>query len=882
MLVLLAAGVTLLQPAVAQPGQWRSINPVFANLNSVWMISSSSGWAVGDSGVIVRWDGAKWEQIATPTTSNLESVSCFSATNCWAVGPGPRIYYWDGVGWTNQTMWLPAGVGDLHSIWIRSDGLGYAVGASLGVGGYNIIRLIVSPLPFVIAGEVNLGVPAEFRSVHLLPPGAGPSFGFAVGESGVTYSLDLVGAPGTWTTRPSGTGNALYGVKMISGTSAFAVGAGDTRLTWSGGPNWSVDGGAVAAGEDWHGISLLSASEGWIVATAGATASTLARRGATGYTLLISNVPSTVNLNAVYMLSATDGFAVGDGGTVVRWNGSVWNALTSPIAAPNSLRGVWLASTADGWAVGDVGNILHWNGVAWNYYQTSPVATRLNAIHGSSSSQIWAVGNDPDGAGAGLPVIVRWIGGPAWTAVSPPGIANNINLTGVFTISTNLAFAVGGGGTMLKWDGSIWGSIPSGTTNALNATWWSSSTEGWAVGSAGTVVHCTGAGPACATETSGVSVQLNDVQALTSTNVWAVGNSSTIIHRDATGWHNVPSGLSSTQNLTSLYMVSSNEGWAVGIDDGTAPILLFWDGLTWTRVYPIPTQPRAGSGNDDLKAVWMVASQDGWAVGQAGLILRFGPISGVTATSTTTTSTTTSTTISTTTSTTISTTETTSTATTTPTSTVTSATTSTTSIVQTTTTTWMPPPPPCIIATATFGSEASPAVQFLRNFRDHLVLSTRAGSAFMEVFNAWYYSFSPSVARLIANNDLLRGPVRVMLYPLLGALSVSASTYRMLSWTPEFAIVIAGLVASSLIGLVYLTPLALVGMNAMAKRRRIRAKDLARAALVLLASAAALLVAGELTGSFLMLAVGSSAIVLLCLTAVPSIAALVIVRPHPE
>jgi hypothetical protein len=104
----------------------------------------------------------------------------------------------------------------------------------------------------------------------------------------------------------------------------------------------------------------------------------------------------------------------------------------------------------------------------------------------------------------------------------------------------------------------------------------------------------------------------------------------------------------------------------------------------------------------------------------------------------------------------------------------------------------------------------------------------------------------------------------------------------MLSWTPEFAIVIAGLVASSLIGLVYLTPLALVGMDAVAKRRRIRAKDLARAALVLLAFAATLVVLGELTGSFLMLAVGSSAIVLLCLAAVPSIAALLILQPRPN
>ena len=641
----------MVQPASGQPGQWRVINPVFSNLNDIWMISSSSGWAVGDGGVIVYWDGSKWSQVASPATGDLESVSCFSATNCWAVGPDDadagalgEIYYWDGTGWTDKSASLPAAVGDLHSIWIRSDGLGYAVGASLG--GFNIIRLNVNP-PFLIAGEVNLGAPAVFRSIHLLASG-GPSFGFVVGDGGVTYSLDLVGAPGTWTLRPSGTVNDLLGVHMISGTSAFAVGKLDTRLTWSGGPNWSVDGGVVAAGRDWRGISLVSSSEGWIVATAQpGPISTLARRGATGYTLLSSNVPTTVDLNAVYMLSASDGFAVGDGGVIIRWNGSMWNALASPVAPLNDIRGVWLASTADGWAVGDGGIILRWTGAGWNFYQTSPVAAQLNEIHGSSSGQVWAVGNDPDGAGAIPPVTIRWTGGPAWTDVSPVGVANNVDLEAVFTISPTLAFAVGGAvgaATLIKWDGAIWGSIAPGTTNKLFSTWWVSSTEGWAVGASGTVIHCTGAGPVCATETSGVSVQLNGVQALTSTNVWAVGNGGTIIHRDGTGWSSVPSGLGG--DLNSLYMLSATEGWAVGVDDATfSPILLFWDGLTWSRVFPIPAPPRTGAGNDNLEDVWMVASQDGWAFGQDGLILRFGPIPGavttvstvsVTATSTTT------------------------------------------------------------------------------------------------------------------------------------------------------------------------------------------------------------------------------------------------------
>jgi hypothetical protein len=189
-----------------------------------------------------------------------------------------------------------------------------------------------------------------------------------------------------------------------------------------------------------------------------------------------------------------------------------------------------------------------------------------------------------------------------------------------------------------------------------------------------------------------------------------------------------------------------------------------------------------------------------------------------------------------------------------------------------------PPLPKCVIATATFGSEAAPAVQFLRNFRDNLVLKTNAGSAFMVVFNAWYYSFSPAVAQFIANNDPIRAPVRVLLYPLLGVLGISTFTYSLFSASPEFAVVIAGLVASSLIGLVYLTLPVILGFRTLTRRRRIRIATIAKASLTVLGIAIALLVAGELAGLFLLLAVASSAIVLDCIIAVPAVVALAILR----
>ena len=186
--------------------------------------------------------------------------------------------------------------------------------------------------------------------------------------------------------------------------------------------------------------------------------------------------------------------------------------------------------------------------------------------------------------------------------------------------------------------------------------------------------------------------------------------------------------------------------------------------------------------------------------------------------------------------------------------------------------------PVCIIATATFGSEAAPAVQFLRNFRDGLVLHTNAGSAFMNVFNAWYYSFSPTVAGFISSHDPVRAPVKVILYPLLGILSVSTFVYSIFSWTPEFGVLMAGLIASSLIGLVYLTPFTLVGMRSLRRRKRINTISLARASLLVLAAGLGLLAAGELAGSFLILAVASSAIVLTCIIAAPTIVSLLVLR----
>ena len=78
----------------------------------------------------------------------------------------------------------------------------------------------------------------------------------------------------------------------------------------------------------------------------------------------------------------------------------------------------------------------------------------------------------------------------------------------------------------------------------------------------------------------------------------------------------------------------------------------------------------------------------------------------------------------------------------------------------------------CLIATAAYGSEMAPQVQFLREIRDNTVLQTQSGTSFMTAFNSFYYTFSPTVADYERENPVFKEAVKVGLTPLLTSLTI--------------------------------------------------------------------------------------------------------------
>ena len=170
----------------------------------------------------------------------------------------------------------------------------------------------------------------------------------------------------------------------------------------------------------------------------------------------------------------------------------------------------------------------------------------------------------------------------------------------------------------------------------------------------------------------------------------------------------------------------------------------------------------------------------------------------------------------------------------------------------------------CIIATAAFGSDIAPEVQTLRMFRDDVALHTFSGSSFMTVFNLWYYSFSPSIATYERGEPWLQAAVRFSIEPLLGILNESKQIdgYLLKMTTSDSAIIISGIVAAFLIGMVYLFPIAGVITLITRKYKTLQFRNPMRFLLVAWLAGIGSTIAGLFAFGFLTEMIGTSLIVL--------------------
>jgi M6 family metalloprotease-like protein len=87
--------------------------------------------------------------------------------------------------------------------------------------------------------------------------------------------------------------------------------------------------------------------------------------------------------------------------------------------------------------------------------------------------------------------------------------------------------------------------------------------------------------------------------------------------------------------------------------------------------------------------------------------------------------------------------------------------------------------PQCVIATAAYGSELRIEVEYMRHVRDELVGSSRTGMLLVGAWNAFYYTWSPEVARVISGSEFMQAIFRILLLPLIAIVHLVAQVF----WT---------------------------------------------------------------------------------------------------
>jgi titin len=93
----------------------------------------------------------------------------------------------------------------------------------------------------------------------------------------------------------------------------------------------------------------------------------------------------------------------------------------------------------------------------------------------------------------------------------------------------------------------------------------------------------------------------------------------------------------------------------------------------------------------------------------------------------------------------------------------------------------------CLVATATYGTELAPQVQYLRELRENTLLATNSGTTFLSSFNSVYYVFSPTVADWERQSPAFKEMIRVSITPMLYSLLIlnyadANSEYEMLGY----------------------------------------------------------------------------------------------------
>lgn len=308
-------------PFTAFTQQWvRQESGTTANLRGVWFVDSLSGWACGDSGMVLHTSdgGQHWISQNSGMNLRLEDVFFRDSQNGWIVGDSGTIIHTSngGMQWTTQPT----------------------------------------------------GIPTNLRQVDFLGLPGGIYDAFVVGNQGTVVTTTDLGL--TWS------GSQIFGVRDVSALIYAEVNRWLFFIDKQLDRRWSVQYRTSDQGMTWDTtLSLLPfVHDTWARVRAGSYFYWAACRG--GYLLSSTNTGFAWRIGLIDIPDSTIDYygitldtldwrlwAVGRNGKIVSSidSGRTWQSQASPVQA--NLNEVSFPSRNVGWAVGDSGVILRYGTV---------------------------------------------------------------------------------------------------------------------------------------------------------------------------------------------------------------------------------------------------------------------------------------------------------------------------------------------------------------------------------------------------------------------------------------------------------------------------------------------------------------------------------------
>jgi hypothetical protein len=326
-------------------GEWiLESSPTTDIVFGVDLINKSTGYAVGNVGIILKLVDGLWSSDTSPTTDLLENVSLADANNGYAVGASGRIVKLSGGTWSNDTS--PTS-NNLRDVAIVDANNGWAVGDSgtilqLSSGSWSTIS---SPTTDALTGLSLIDI----------------NNGYAVGASGRIVKL----SGGTWSNDTSPTTDLLRNVSLADANNGWAVGNGGRIIELSSG-SWSLSTSPTT--NTLQSIDIIDASTGYAVGASG----TILQLSSGSWSTISS--PTTDTIFNIKLIDNSSGYSVGVGGNLIR----LFTGCN--IGTDNSRRIAWFYVDYDGSSY----SADFYDGSSFNY-----IVTELLNAEDQTGTQKW-------------------------------------------------------------------------------------------------------------------------------------------------------------------------------------------------------------------------------------------------------------------------------------------------------------------------------------------------------------------------------------------------------------------------------------------------------------------------------------------------------------